>query len=106
MKVCEMSSHQAFLFVPVLLTNLSFSRLSCLNVFEYLQTFGFVPVSVDFLMIDAENPQSCQNSAGTGETDRAQPGYSFPDIPPKHTHTNKHVVFQLGRTLRSLMHFI
>lgn len=58
MKVCEMSSHQAFLFVPVLLTNLSFSRLSCLNVFEYLQTFGFVPVSVDFLMIDAENPQS------------------------------------------------
>lgn len=61
-----MSSHQAFLFVPVLLTNLSFSRLSCLNVFEYLQlqTFGFVPVSVDFLMIDAENPQSCQNFAG------------------------------------------
>lgn len=45
-------------------------------------------------------------AVGTGETDRAQPGYSFPDIPSKHTHTNKHVVFQLGRTLRSLMHLI
>lgn len=32
-------------------------------------------------------------AVGTGETDRAQPGYSFPDIPPKHTHTNKHVCF-------------
>lgn len=45
-------------------------------------------------------------AVGTGETDRAQPGHPFPDIPPKHMHTNKHVVFQLGRTLRSLMHFI
>lgn len=27
-------------------------------------------------------------AVGTGETDRAQPGYSFPDIPPQ-THAHK-----------------